>query len=53
VVLDQIGRPAVVRELDLIEPRAGEVRVRMRASGVCHSDLHVRDGEWDRPTPIV
>ena len=22
-------------------------------SGVCHSDLHVRDGEWDRPTPIV
>jgi len=53
VVLDQIGRPALVRELDLIEPRAGEVRVRMLASGVCHSDLHVRDGEWDRPTPIV
>ena len=42
-----------MRELDLIEPRAGEVRVRMLASGVCHSDLHVRDGEWDRPTPIV
>ena len=42
-----------VRELELIEPRAGEVRVRMLASGVCHSDLHVRDGEWDRPTPIV
>jgi S-(hydroxymethyl)glutathione dehydrogenase/alcohol dehydrogenase len=43
----------VVRELELIEPRAGEVLVRMLASGVCHSDLHVRDGEWDRPTPIV
>jgi S-(hydroxymethyl)glutathione dehydrogenase/alcohol dehydrogenase len=53
VVLEEIGRPAVVRELELIEPRAGEVRVRMLASGVCHSDLHVRDGEWDRPTPIV
>jgi S-(hydroxymethyl)glutathione dehydrogenase/alcohol dehydrogenase len=25
----------------------------MAASGVCHSDLHVRDGEWDRPGPIV
>ena len=24
----------------------------MLASGVCHSDLHVRDGEWPRPTPI-
>ncbi|HET9755264.1 MAG TPA: alcohol dehydrogenase catalytic domain-containing protein [Candidatus Limnocylindrales bacterium] len=53
VVLEDVGRPAVVRELELIEPRAGEVRVRMLASGVCHSDLHVRDGEWDRPTPIV
>src|SRR5689334_7861426 len=53
VILEEIGRPAVVHELELIEPRAGEVRVRMLASGVCHSDLHVRDGEWDRPTPIV
>jgi S-(hydroxymethyl)glutathione dehydrogenase / alcohol dehydrogenase len=52
-VLEEVGRPAVVRELELIEPRAGEVRIRMLASGVCHSDLHVRDGEWDRPTPIV
>jgi S-(hydroxymethyl)glutathione dehydrogenase / alcohol dehydrogenase len=52
-VLDEIGQPAVVRELELVEPRAGEVRVRMLASGVCHSDLHVRDGEWERPTPIV
>jgi S-(hydroxymethyl)glutathione dehydrogenase / alcohol dehydrogenase len=32
---------------------AGEVRVRMVASGVCHSDLHVRDGEWERAGPIV
>jgi Zn-dependent alcohol dehydrogenase len=52
-VLEQVGEPAVIRELELREPRAGEVRVRMLAAGVCHSDLHVRDGEWDRPTPIV
>lgn len=52
-VLEAVGRPVVVRELEVIEPRAGEVRIRMLASGVCHSDLHVRDGEWDRPTPIV
>jgi Zn-dependent alcohol dehydrogenase len=52
-VLESMGEAAVVRELGLIEPRAGEVRVRMLASGVCHSDLHVRDGEWERPTPIV
>lgn len=52
-VLERVGEPIVVHDLELREPRAGEVRVRMLASGVCHSDLHVRDGEWDRPTPIV
>jgi Zn-dependent alcohol dehydrogenase len=52
-VLGSVGSPAEIRELELIEPRAGEVRVRMLASGVCHSDLHVREGHWDRPTPIV
>jgi S-(hydroxymethyl)glutathione dehydrogenase/alcohol dehydrogenase len=52
-VLEEAGRPAVVRELALVDPREGEVRVRMLASGVCHSDLHVRDGDWERPGPIV
>ena len=52
-VLTAVGRPVEIRELELIEPREGEVLVRMLAAGVCHSDLHVRDGEWDRPTPIV
>jgi S-(hydroxymethyl)glutathione dehydrogenase/alcohol dehydrogenase len=52
-VIVQPGEPFAVEELTLDEPRAGEVRVRMLASGVCHSDLHVRDGEWPRPGPIV
>ena len=34
-------------------PGPGEVRVRMAASGVCHSDLHVLDGDWTRPAPAV
>jgi S-(hydroxymethyl)glutathione dehydrogenase / alcohol dehydrogenase len=52
-VLERPGTEPRIEELTLDEPRAGEVRVRMAASGVCHSDLHVRDGEWDRPGPIV
>ena len=52
-VLREAGKAASVEELDLIEPRAGEVRVRVLASGVCHSDLHVRDGDWPRPIPIA
>jgi len=42
-----------VEELELEAPRAREVLVRMGASGVCHSDLHVVDGEWPRPSPVV
>lgn len=53
MVLDRPGVPSRIEELELAEPRFGEVRVRMLASGVCHSDLHVRDGDWDRPGPIV
>ncbi len=52
-VLRSAGVPVELETLTLAEPRAGEVRVRILASGVCHSDLHVRDGEWPRPTPIA
>jgi S-(hydroxymethyl)glutathione dehydrogenase/alcohol dehydrogenase len=53
VVLDRSGVASRVEELTLDPPRAGEVGLRMLASGVCHSDLHVRDGEWERPGPVV
>jgi S-(hydroxymethyl)glutathione dehydrogenase / alcohol dehydrogenase len=52
-VLDAPGVPTTTTTLELIEPREGEVRVRLQAAGVCHSDLHVRDGEWARPTPMA
>ncbi len=52
-VLERPGVPVVVEDLKLAEPGPGQVRVRMLASGVCHSDLHVRDGEWLRPGPMV
>src|SRR5690349_22463700 len=52
-VLDHPGVPTRVERLELEAPGPGEVRIRMAAAGVCHSDLHVRDGEWDREGPIV
>jgi S-(hydroxymethyl)glutathione dehydrogenase/alcohol dehydrogenase len=45
--------PLVVEELDLEEPREGEVLVRMTSAGVCHSDYHVMQGEWNPPLPMV
>jgi S-(hydroxymethyl)glutathione dehydrogenase/alcohol dehydrogenase len=52
-VLDRPGVATRIETLELDPPGPGEVRVRMAAAGVCHSDLHVRDGEWEREGPIV
>jgi len=53
-VLHAVGGPIRLEEVDLDEPRAGEVRVQLAASGVCHSCLHVVDGSLTgAPLPIV
>lgn len=52
-VLTAPGRPLEVVEIDVADPTRGEVRVRMLASGVCHSDLRVLFGEWGAKMPIV
>ena len=43
-VMHESHQPLVVEEVDLDQPHAGEVLVRIAASGVCASDLHVLDG---------
>jgi alcohol dehydrogenase len=42
-----------VTELDLAPPAAGEALVRLRASGLCHSDLNAIDGTAETPCPAV
>jgi S-(hydroxymethyl)glutathione dehydrogenase / alcohol dehydrogenase len=43
-VLEEFGAPLSVQEVDLAEPRAGEVLVRLVACGVCHTDLYTASG---------
>lgn len=43
-VLEEFGQPLSVQELDLAEPEAGEVLVRVEACGVCHTDLYTASG---------
>src|SRR5262245_9970531 len=43
-VLDEFGEPLTVQELDLAEPKAGEVLVRLVACGICHTDLYTASG---------
>ncbi len=43
-VLEEFGKPLVVQEVDLAEPKGGEVLVRLEACGVCHTDLYTASG---------
>ena len=52
-VLERTGGPLTVTELDLAEPGLGEVRVRLHASGVCHSDQNAIDGTAETRCPTV
>ena len=45
--------PLVVEELELDEPHAGELLVRVVAAGLCHSDLSVVNGNRPRPVPMA
>ncbi|MEU1617619.1 Zn-dependent alcohol dehydrogenase [Streptomyces sp. NPDC005722] len=46
-------QPAVVDDLEVRDPGPGEVLVRIRAAGLCHSDLSVVDGVIPFPVPVV
>jgi propanol-preferring alcohol dehydrogenase len=52
-VLREFKKPLTIEEVDRPEPGAGEVLIEMEACGVCHSDLHVADGDWTQLARIV
>jgi Zn-dependent alcohol dehydrogenase len=52
-VLRGTGARLEIQELSLETPHAGEVQVRLRAAGVCHSDLNAIDGTAETPCPAV
>jgi S-(hydroxymethyl)glutathione dehydrogenase/alcohol dehydrogenase len=52
-VCTAVGGPLVIRDVDLRPPGPGEVLVRITATGVCASDVHVIDGTLPKPMPIV
>lgn len=52
-VLTEIAKPLQILDLDQKAPKAGEARVRMKASGVCMSDWHLMIGDWPTKLPLV
>jgi len=45
-VVEEFGKPLVLKELDIPSPAAGEILVKTEACGVCHTDLHAANGDW-------
>ena len=47
------GEPLVIEEVDLDPPQAGEIKVRLAACAICHSDIHYMEGAWGGTLPAV
>ena len=52
-VLWEVGTPWSVEEIELDEPGFQEVRVELRAAGMCHTDDHFVTGDMAWPLPVV
>ena len=52
-IFEEANKPLTIEDVDIIDPRPGEVLVRTMCSGVCHSDLHFIDGLWRLPMAAV
>ncbi|MET9495978.1 Zn-dependent alcohol dehydrogenase [Streptomyces sp. NPDC006552] len=52
-VLPAVGSPLEITGIDLPEPGPGQVRIKLAAAGVCHSDLSLTDGTMRVPVPAV
>ncbi|MEV0172526.1 Zn-dependent alcohol dehydrogenase [Streptomyces sp. NPDC050803] len=52
-VVPAVGAPLEITEIDLPDPGPGQVRVRLAAAGVCHSDLSLSNGTMRVPVPAV
>ena len=49
----EYGQPLVVEEVALDPPQRDEVRVRLAATAICHSDLHLLRGDWGGSLPVI
>ncbi|WP_455358102.1 Zn-dependent alcohol dehydrogenase [Streptomyces sp. SYSU K21746] len=52
-ILPAVGSPLEIADIELPEPGPGQVRVRLAAAGVCHSDLSLSNGTMRVPVPAV
>jgi len=49
----EFGKPLIVEDVVIDPPQAGEVKVKLAATAICHSDVHLIRGEWGGEVPVV
>ncbi len=47
------GQPLIIEDIDIDPPQQGEVKVRLSATAICHSDVHYIQGDWRGDFPMV
>ncbi|PPQ14453.1 zinc-dependent alcohol dehydrogenase, partial [Bradyrhizobium sp. AC87j1] len=51
-IVKQFGKPLVIEDVPVPQPGPGEILVKVKACGVCHTDLHAASGDWPvKPVP--
>src|SRR5436190_3191347 len=46
-------KPLSIEEVEIEPPQRGEVKVKLAATAICHSDVHLIRGEWGGDLPVV
>ncbi|MBY8975823.1 Zn-dependent alcohol dehydrogenase [Rhodobacteraceae bacterium NNCM2] len=52
-VCHEYGKPLKIEEVEIAEPGPTQVKVRIQACAICHSDIHFADGAWGGKMPAV
>ena len=49
----EFGQPLVIEEINIDPPQAGEIKVKLAACAICHSDIHAIEGAWGGALPAL
>ncbi|MFN8521561.1 MAG: Zn-dependent alcohol dehydrogenase [Chloroflexota bacterium] len=52
-ILNDYQTPLSIEDVTIDPPKADEVKVRIAAAGICHSDYHIIKGEWRNGVPMI
>lgn len=53
MVLEEFGKPLVLEELPIPEPEENQVRIKVKANGICATDLKIKSGKFPAKLPLI